>query len=50
MPSLLIKIIPATFFESWILLKVSSNSGVNEILATGPVALFENLNVKIVEI
>ena len=30
-PSLLINIIPATFLESWILLKVSSNSGVKVI-------------------
>ena len=35
-PSLLIKIIPATFFESWIRLKVSSNSGVKVIFAAGP--------------
>ena len=30
-PSLLTKIIPATFLESWILFKVSSNSGVRVI-------------------
>ena len=39
MPSLLIKMIPATFFESWMRLNVSSNSGVKVIFATGPEAL-----------
>ena len=39
MPSLLIKMIPATFLESWILRNVSSNSGVRLILAAGPWAL-----------
>ena len=41
MPSLLIKMIPATFLESWILRNVSSNSGVRLIFAAGPWALIK---------
>ena len=50
MPSLLIKMIPATFLESWILRNVSSNSGVRLILAAGPWALISKYRIQNSEI